>query len=416
MRTLPLQVVAPAIRGLDLNSLSRQLEAFNAGYLAQFAQTAQLMEERDELLRNVISKRKKAVSRLPWEVVACDASNEAREHQQALHDFYLNLTCTHALSEEMRGGFSLLVFQMLDALAKGWSVHEITWTPYHAEMGNTHADSWPAQASAKRPAGPIRLTATLRFFPLWYFQHVGTRLRYAPVSPFKSEEMTEREWLVTATQPLMPACARAFLYKHIPLQAWLDYCQKYGMPAVRGVTSAARGSADWDAFSRTVERLVSELSLVTNNTETVEIVDLQGKGQPPFGELVERMDRMMAAIWRGADLSTLSRDQGYGASLQAEESDVLETDDAEMISTTLNSTLDRWAIQYLFGDHVIPRACVKLLPRAREQTEQNLAVDRFLLEHGARLSLADTLARYGRTEARADEPALERNSARVEQR
>jgi hypothetical protein len=71
------------------------------------------------------------------------------------------------------------------------------------------------------------------------------------------------------------------------------------------------------------------------------------------------MDRAMAALWRGADLSTLSRGQGLGASLQADEMALLQEDDAAMVSETLNAQVDAVVVRELFGRER-PRAGFRL--------------------------------------------------------
>lgn len=420
---------ADPIRGLSLERLAQQIDSYNTGHIGEFALTAEAMEQRDDLLRNVILKRKKAVARHPWEVLAADDSPEAHAHKQALDYFYNNLRCTHVLKQDLQGGFNLLVHQMMDAIAKGWAVHEITWKPTVARpspaAGSAGAPSPVANAGHPLPHSaegtdpqsairnlqssmPLGLSAELRFIPLWYFENTAGRLRLlSRPFAFRGEPLEPREWLVTTADALMPACARAFLFKHFPLQAWLDYCQKYGTPGLRGVTGAARNTADWTAMEQTLDTFMEELAVVTNSAENIELIDLKGHGQAPFADLVERMDRAMASLWRGADLSTISRDRGYGASLQEAEARLIEADDAEMISGTLNQTLDRWVIQYHFGKAAVPRAYMKILVAPKECTPNDLAIDEFLVRHGARLSLAKTLERYGRAPARGGEPALE---------
>src|SRR5436190_4950165 len=118
--------IGDPIRGLTLDRLASQLEAYNRGLLAQFAITAEAMEQRDDVLKNVISKRKKAVTRHGWEILTIDDSPEAEKHRHALETFYNNLTVTNALREDERGGLPLLIYQMMDAVGKGFAIHEIT--------------------------------------------------------------------------------------------------------------------------------------------------------------------------------------------------------------------------------------------------------------------------------------------------
>jgi hypothetical protein len=401
--------IGDPIRGLTLDRLASQLEAYNRGLLAQFAISAEAMEQRDDVLKNVISKRKKAVTRHGWEILTIDDSPEAEKHRHALETFYNNLTVTNALREDERGGLPLLIYQMMDAVGKGFAIHEITWRPLRdAQFQSAFRNPKSAMnLRALRGENDRYLTAELRSVPLWFFENTTGKLRFLPNNSAQTGiPLKPREWLITTGEALMIACSRSFLFKHQPLQAWLDYCQKYGAPGLRAVTTAARGTPEFDAMQTTLDQFMTDLAVVTNNAESIEVIDLKGSDKEPFSSLVERMDRVMIALWRGADLSTLSRAQGYGASLQQEESRILEFDDAALISTTLNTTLDPWVIQYLFGEGTTPLAYIKIQVTPKEGTAQDLAIDQFLLQHGAKLSLPKTLERYGRAPANDNEPAL----------
>jgi hypothetical protein len=387
------------IRGLTLDRLIRQIDAYQNGYLADFALSADAMENRDDMLKNVISKRKKALTRHGWEILTEDCSPQACRQREVLDYFYRNLRCSHALRGDERGGFQLLVYQMMDAVGKGFAVHEILWKPVVT----------PYKPEGRTPRIPSSLlTAEFRFVPLWYFECTTGRLRFVS-SPgaIHGEPLTEKQWLVTVGDALMIACSRAFLFKHFPLQAWLDFSQKFGLPGVRGVTSAARGTPEFEQMEQALQTFMSQLAVVTNSAESIDLIELKGTGQPPFAELVERMDRVMASLWRGADLSTISRDRGYGATLQEQEARVLEQDDAQAISEHLNATVDRWVLEQVFGPSVQPLARIKILVSPKEGTPHDLAIDQFLLQHGTKLSLSDTLERYGRAPAEQDEPVLE---------
>jgi hypothetical protein len=390
--------ITDPIRGLTLDRLARQIDAFNNGYLAEFALSADAMENRDDILKNVITKRKKAITRHGWEILVEDCSDDACRQREVLEYFYRNLQCSHALRGDERGGFQLLVYQMMDAVGKGFAVHEILWKPVVTRK----------TSEGRGPRVPSSLlTAEFRFVPLWYFEATSGRLRFVS-SPgaIRGEPLTEKQWLVTVGDALMIACSRAFLFKHYPLQAWLDFSQKFGLPGLRGVTSATRGTPEFADMEEALRTFMTELAVVTNTAESIDLIELKGSGQPPFAELVERMDRVMASLWRGADLSTLSRDRGYGATLQEQEARVLEQDDAQSISEHLNATMDRWVLEQVFGPSVQPLARIKILVSPKEGTAHDLAIDEFFLRHGAKLSLSDTMERYGRAPADKGEPAL----------
>ena len=90
------------------------------------------------------------------------------------------------------------------------------------------------------------------------------------------------------------------------------------------------------------------------------------------------MDRILCALWRGSDLSTLSGDNKIGASTQWYESTLIEEDDAINISETLNKNIDTKVIKILFGDEK-PLAAFRLkLPDYEEKLYELEVVERLV--------------------------------------
>jgi hypothetical protein len=341
-------------------------------------------------LRSVIPKRKKAIARHGWTVLPArelqpGEEAESKRHIAALEYFYRNLDCSNAIDANETGGFSLLVRQMMDAVGKRYAVHEIIW----------------------RPKADGTLTASLRFVPLWFFENTTGQLRFLEnETAMEGAPLKEGEWMVTVGDGLMVAGSIAWMFKNLSMNDWALYSEHNGSPGLRATTSAARDSDEWKAVEAAVADIYNGLPVVTNTGDEIKVVDLAVGGNIPFPALIERMDRVIAAMWRGADLSTLSRDRGYGASLQEKEASLLEEDDGSLISETLNRNLDRWVIKYLFGANVEPLARVKVLVAGRESTSDDVQIDQFLLNHGAPLSVASVMERYGRAMARPGEPLL----------
>lgn len=327
------------IRGLTPDILSSQLDAFRAGYLRAFAMTAEAIEERDDIIKSVAPKRRKAVARCDWQVIAMDDSQEAKRHQKALDYFYNNLTCSNAMDLNEQGGFKLLVRQMMDAVGKKYAAHEIVWRPE-----------------------PGQITAEFRFVPLWFFENTTGKLRFLESdTALTGRDLEPGGWMVTVGDGIMVSCAIAYIFKHLPLKDWLLYSERFGMPGIKGKTEAARGSEEWEQMVEAVGNFAADFACVMSSSDNIEALDLKGTGEPPYRALVERMDRAMATLWRGADLSTISKGDGNGASLQGEESSLIEQDDAEMISETLNTQVDPVVIRALYGEGVKPKAYIQLL-------------------------------------------------------
>lgn len=315
------------IKSLTPDSLSRVLDNFHAGNIRQAALLWDAIERRDDVLQGVIAKRKKSVARLKWEIKKIDNSPEAKQHAQALEYFYNNLTARHACDLHEKGGLALLVKQMMDSVGKKYAVHEMIFD---------------------RHAGNV--TATFRFVPLWYFHNRDGELKFVRHdTDYEGTPLKENAWLITTGDGLMESCSIAYLFKHLPLRDWLIYCERNGMPGVRGVTDALPGSQQWDAARDAVRDFGAEFhALMTRGTE-IEAIDLSTKGELPYPALVERMDRAMTALWRGSDLSTLTRTDAVGASLQSDEMALLEEDDAARITEALNIQVDRIVLHHQFG-------------------------------------------------------------------
>jgi hypothetical protein len=117
------------------------------------------------------------------------------------------------------------------------------------------------------------------------------------------------------------------------------------------------------------------------------------------------MDRAISALWRGSDLATLSRESGAGASLQADETAILEEDDAGMISEALNTQVDRFVIKYLFGD-VPVKAYIKFIPNVKRNVADELNLYRELYKMGVPISVNDIRERFNLATPNEDEQML----------
>lgn len=385
------------IPSLTPQLLGTYLESFRLGFFRNIALTWDAMERRDYKIQSVASKRKKSVARHGWEILTLEDSPAARQQKLVLEYFYNHLTATNALEENETGGLALLIRQMMDSVGKRYAVHEIIWQP----QGKTMSES----ASTPSPIGPS-LTATFRFCPLWWFEGTQGRLRFLPTEfAIYGVDMTPAGWLVTVGDGIMEACSVAYMFKHLPLRDWLSSSEKFGMPGIVGCTDAALDSPEWNAFVETIRNFSQDWSAVFNRNNSIELIEPKSQGEGPFAPLVEKMDRAITTLWRGADLGTMSAHNAAGASLQAEESDILEMDDAQMISETLTAQVSRHVLQYHFGD--APQlAYIKIRASDKRDLDQDLKVDQFLLQSGAPIAIHDALERYDRPAPKPGEDLL----------
>ncbi len=374
------------IRGLTPELLVTHLQGWRAGRLRPLALLMDEVEDRDMVLKNVVSKRKRCSSRCEWEIQTEDDSPEAEAQKEFLEDFYARIGASSVLEADQRGGVSLLLRQMMDAMGKRYSVHEIVWRP---DAGGS-------------------LTADLIWAPLWFFEARTGRLRFLTQDHhMDGVPMEENGWLVTVGDGLMVASVIAYLAKDFGLKDWLNASEKFGTPIIDAATDAAVGSPEWEALKEAVEAFATDGAIVRNRNAVISLLESKVTGSMPQPPLVEYIDRALASLWRGGDLSTISAGsgQGQGASLQGGESADLLEDDCEVLSETLQLRLDLPALQWKFGADVKPLAYFCLQPPPRTDTARELAIDAFLLGK-IPLGVADTLKRYNRPRPGPDDELL----------
>jgi phage gp29-like protein len=190
---------------------------------------------------------------------------------------------------------------MMDTVGNKYAVHVIIFSPKSA-----------SQTGFAR----FKLTANFRFVPLWFFENRDGRLKFLlNEGATEGVDLEPGAWLVTVGDGLMEACSLAYLFKHLPLGDWLVYCEKNGMPGVQGITDAPPNSTQWDRARDAVQNFGAEFHALMSRGTDIEALDLSSRGELPYPALIDRMDRAIAALWRGSDLTTLSRQSGAGASL-----------------------------------------------------------------------------------------------------
>lgn len=371
------------IRNLTPQRLVTAMDQFEAGDLGNLARIMERIEQRDDKIMVVAPKRKKAVARYGWDVLTVDFDKKdkrlvalAERQVEALKFFYNNLTAQSVTEQNRKGGMKLLVRQMMDAVGKRYSVHEIQWK----KQGKYY-------------------TANFWHCPLSFFEATTGTLRFLPsATSVQSEEMLPGEWMVTVGDGVMIPCSICYLFKSKPRNALIRFCEKFGLPGIHAETDATPGSKEWKEMVSAVRNFINDWSVVTTAGTKFNLVEAKGgTGNLPHTALIEDMNRAMVMLWRGADLGTMSKGgDTSGASLQGDETDVLEQDDAEWITETLNISVDRPLIDITFGEDAPSLAYVSILTKDRQNVDQELKVDQFLHSLNFPISLQGLSERYGR--------------------
>jgi phage gp29-like protein len=383
------------LRGWTPDVLVRQLEAYARGEIAALAWVMEWLEKHDDVIATVAPKAKAAVSRwgydiLPMGEIAPELKGMAEDQQGFCQGFFQSLQTSDAVELEEAGGVRLLVQQGMDGYGKGLAAHHIIWKPSRTD-----------------------LKAELVKVPTWFFEVTTGRMRFLPSTyaprgvDLDSAEMGGRHaWMIWKGRGVMLAGVLARMFKQIPLQDWLTYCDRHGMPAFLGKTNAQKGTTGWNQMTDAVRGMGAEFGAVVNTGDAIEVMSLAGQGEVPYVKLIDRMDRAQVMLWRGGDLSTMSRQDATGSNPQQEDSDELDADNAAWVSETINRHLTARVVAWKFGRNA-PVLCEMKL---RTKTRDNLAADMKIIESakslGTRLSVPWFVGKFGLVEADAKEKAL----------
>lgn len=437
--TLSVRMRNNPIRGLTFERLVTYLDQWRPGFYRMAGMAWDTMERRDYQLQIARPKRMKSVARHGYDIlirddIAAGQKELAQAQRDFLNHFYGNLTATNAINPDEEGGFSLLARQMMDAVGKYYAVHEIVWVvtndkasrpsggaPAGAVDNNptnaTQAAEVATIASGIRQAGKpaatgMGLTAKFIFCPIWWFEGTRGKLRFLP-SEFQvyGNEMQPGDWLVTCGDGLMEACSVLYLMKAMLLKSNLAFLDKFGQPGIHGETDAPKGSVEWNNFVEAVHEFGQEWSTITNRGAKISLIEAQAHGDAGYQALLEIFDRAVTQLWRGSDLGTKSAQHAAGASLQEDESEILETDDCKLIEETLDAKVTRHALAWKFGPETPAMAYLKLRTTPRRDLQTDIAVDTFLAGFADKngkglLGMATTLERYARPLPKPDEETL----------
>ena len=381
------------LRGWTPDILTRQLEAYARGEIAALSWVMEWLEKHDDVISTVAPKAKAAVAAwgydiLPRDEVKPEQKGMAEDQQGLLQEFFQSIEVSDAVELEECGRFSLLVRQIMDAYAKGYAAHHLVWKPTRNRL---HVEC-------------IKV-------PTHFFEVTTGRMRFLPTESAQRgvdlETMGGRSaWMTYRGRGVMLAGVLCRMFKQLPLQDWLTYCDRHGMPAFLGKTNAKQGSQEWMDMASAVASIGSEWGAVINTNDVIDVLSLAGSGELPYEKLVDRMDRAQVMLWLGGDLSTISRADGTGSNPQQDDSNKLHADNAAWVSEIITRTLGQRVIRYYFGPHAPELVELRLRTETKINVSQDLSVVKSAKEMGVRVSKSWFTGKFGVVEADEDEAAL----------
>jgi phage gp29-like protein len=408
-----------------LTGLLRQAE-FGDPFL--YLELAEEMEEKDLHYLAVLGTRKQAVAQL--DIVIRPASSAAADRRlAALASEYL-LAGTLNLREAL--------FDILDAVGKGFSATEIIWdtagdewypqrllwrdprwflfdwisgrellvrtlatetqaVPQQLESGYTHLDARLIPAGHAAPRGAAG--------------GVGLQPLTAPLAPFK---FVVHHAQAKSGLPIRGGVARAaawaYLFKNYILKDWVTFAEVFGQPLRLGKYGPGATDNDKSALLQAVANIGTDAAAIVPDSMVIEFTQARQSGST---ELYERfcdyIDRQISKAVLGQTLTTeLPRGGGSRAAAQVHQlvrRDILGAD-AQRLEATLTRNLVKPLIDLNAGPQGrYPQLQLALPDDQDAKVFADIVAE--LADRGLRVSQRAVLDKLGLAEAAASESVLE---------
>ncbi|MER9545604.1 DUF935 domain-containing protein [Mesorhizobium sp. M0437] len=323
--------------GLTPGRLAQVLRASIDGDPENYLALAEDMEERDPHYAGVLGVRKRQVSGLDITV-------------EAAGDDAVSVAAADLVREVIeRDGFEDELFDILDAVGKGFSCTEIIW--------DTSEGQWRPKRLAWRD-------------PRWFvFDQVDGEtplLRNGGLN----EPLVPYHWIyhsakVKSGLPIRGGIARAvawtFLFKSFTIKDWAIFCEAYGQPLRLGKYDAGASEKDKQILLDAVSNIGVDYAAIVPASMIVDFVKADISGSHAlYKERADWLDQQVSKVVLGQTGTTDAIAGGYavGKTHDGVREDI-EKGDARQIAATLNRDLTRPVVDLNFGPQKkYPKICI----------------------------------------------------------
>ena len=312
--------------GLNPIRLAAILRSAEIGTAESYLDLAEEMEERDLHYLAVLGVRKRQVSQLTVTVEPADETAEAMRDAELVEEW---LEGTEIEDE---------IFDMLDAVGKGYSVHEIIWD------------------MSERQWMPMKLKYQL---PRWftYDRITGADLKLRdPGGPEGWVDLAPAKFIVhrhaaKSGIPIRGGIARAvawgWMFKNYSLRDWVRFFEGWGMPMRIGKYDRSATEQEKEILLRAVRDIAGDAAAIIPDTMSFELLgSSRGQGSPVpnadmYHMLLQYIDSLISKVILGQTLTTEPGESGsysLGQVHDAVRHDI-ERSDARQLAATLNRDL-----------------------------------------------------------------------------
>jgi phage gp29-like protein len=364
-------------RGLTPSRLAGILETAEQGDLAAQADLAEDMEEKDSHIFAELSKRKRALLGLGWEITPPANASPAEEK------------AANQVEEIIRDmdDFEDHLFDLADAIAKGYSHLEMTWN----RLGRLLLPSLKHRPARWFQTDPNdRETLLLRtdggqgepLWPMGWVQHIHKA---------KSGYI--------ARAGLARILAWPFLFKNYSIRDLAEFLEIYGIPARIGTYPAGASEREKSTLLNAVMSVGHHAAGIMPEGMMLEFKEAAAGASDPFQAMIAWCESSQSKAILGGTLTTSAENTGLGSNLGDVHNEVrhdLLISDARQIAGTLTRDLI-WPLVAIN----IPGIDIRRAPRFRfitdeaEDLKARADRDKVLFEMGWKLTREKVEEVYG---------------------
>ncbi|TDE40935.1 DUF935 domain-containing protein [Antarcticimicrobium sediminis] len=360
--------------GLNPLRLAAILREADLGDPLRYLELAETIEERDPHYLGVIGTRKRSVSQI--EITVKPGGESPADENMA--EMVRNWLDRDELADE--------IFDILDALGKGYSFTEIIWERSEGQ--------WMPSRLEWRDPRWFRFERHNLATPLLIDENGQER----PLDGFKFifAAMKAKSGLV-ARSGLARVASWGWMFKAYTQRDWAIFTQTYGQPLRVGKFGAGASEADRDTLFRAVSNIAGDCAAIIPESMTIDFIEGGniGAAHQLYLERSDWLDKQISKAVLGQTATTDAVTGGLGSGKEHREvQEDIERADCIKLAAILNRDLIRPWVQLEYGPQkVYPRLVI-----ARPDEEDLAAFSTALaplVERGLRVRQSEIRAKFG---------------------
>lgn len=371
--------------GLNPVRLASILRQADQGDPISYLELAETIEERDPHYLGVLGTRRRSVSQIDVTVEA--ASDDALD--VAIADMVRDWLGRGELADEL--------FDILDAIGKGYSFTEIVW--------DTSEGQWiPARLEWRDPRW-FRFARHDLTTPLL----VGPQGEELPLEPGKFIFATIKAKSGLALRSGLARLATwGWMFKAFTQRDWAMFTQTYGQPLRVGKYDENATPEQKDILFRAVTNIAGDCAAIIPRGMEIDFIEAKGVGAAAdlYEKRADWLDRQISKAVLGQTASTDAIAGGHAVGKEHREvQEDIETADAKALATILNRDLIRPWVQLEHGPQKrYPRITIAR-PKAVDLVQHAQALAQ-LVPLGLRIETSEVRDRFGYSDPKAGAEVL----------